>query len=241
LTQDGQRIDQGLVWRVFQDENAKKRLVTTSREASPVLRLAPGDYWVNAAFGRAHLTRRITVKVGVQSVEPFTLNAGGLRVTAIVGNGEIAPPNTVSYDIFSDERDQSGNRTKVMGGARPGVIVRLNSGIYRIVSTYGDANAVLRVDVTVEAGKLTDAKLAHAAGRVTFKLVTRAGGEALAGTQWSVLDPQGDVVKESVGALPTHTLAPGKYIVSAKSAGRLYRREFTVQHGENTQVELVAQ
>src|SRR5258705_13735234 len=48
LTQDGQRIDQGLVWRVFQDgkddPEGKKRVVSNSRDAGPALRLAPGDY-----------------------------------------------------------------------------------------------------------------------------------------------------------------------------------------------------
>jgi hypothetical protein len=246
LTQDGQRIDQGLIWRIFQETkegpSPRRKLVSTSREASPVLRLPPGDYLVNAAFGRANLTRRITVKPGVQSAEPFILNAGGLRLMAIVGNGEQAPANSVTYEIYSDERDQAGNRTRILGGARPGVIIRLNSGIYHIVSTYGDANAVVQGDVTVEAGKLTEAKLAHPAAKVTFKLVTRAGGEALADTHWSILDAQGETVKESAGALPTHTLAPGKYTVAAKSAtGRVFRRDFTVQNGESAHVEVVVQ
>src|SRR5690606_3193688 len=119
LTQDGQRIESGLVWRVYKkDENASgpgsNRLILTRREASPVLKLDPGDYFVNAAFGRAHLTRRITVKPGEQTVEQFVLNAGGLRVTALVNDGETAPPNTVTFDIYSDERDQFGNRTLIM-------------------------------------------------------------------------------------------------------------------------------
>lgn len=246
LTQDGERIDSGLVWRVFQDdpdstERGKKKLVGTHREASPVLRLNPGDYIVNVAFGRAHLTRRITVKAGVQSVEPFILNAGGLRVAALVNKGEPAPPSSVTYEIFSDERDQFGNRSRVMRGAKPGVIIRLNSGIYHIVSTYGDVNAQVRADVTVEAGKLTEATVSHSAAKVTFKLVTRAGGEALADTQWSLLDAEGEVIKESVGALPTHTLAPGKYTVTAKSGGRVFRRDFTVDQGDVTEVEVVMQ
>ncbi|MCL4766809.1 MAG: hypothetical protein KJZ80_11285 [Hyphomicrobiaceae bacterium] len=246
LTQDGQRIDSGVVWRVFQDhEDAsdphRRKLVGLHRDASPVLRLPPGDYIVNAALGRAHLTRRISVKPGVQSVEPFVLNAGGLRLAALIKGGEPAPPNSVTYEVFSDERDQFGNRSRIMGGARPGVIIRLNSGIYHIVSTYGDANAQVRADVTVEAGKLTEATATHAAAKVTFKLVTRAGGEALADTQWSILDVQGEVVKESVGALPTHALAPGKYTVTARSAGRVFRRDFAVANGDIAEVEVVMQ
>jgi hypothetical protein len=244
LTQDGQRIEQGIVWRVFNKDGqsqGKAKLVSHHREAAPLVRLAPGEYLVNAAFGRAHLTRRITVKPGAPAVETFVLNAGGLRLAAVVGNGEPAPPSSVSYAVFSDERDQFGNRMKILGHARPGVVVRLNSGIYHLVSTYGDVNATVRTDVTVEAGKLTEVTVAHAAAKVTFKLVTRSGGEALADTHWSVLNPQGEVVKETVGALPTHTLAPGSYTVHARSAGRVYRREFTIEHGDSVEVEVVMQ
>ncbi len=246
LTQDGQRIDSGVVWRVYKDGGAsddpsRNVLVETSREASPVLRLPAGDYYINAAFGRAHLTRRITVKEGVQSVEPFVLNAGGLRLKAMVNDGEPAPPNSVRYDVFSDERDQFGNRTRILSDARPGVIIRLNSGIYHIVSTYGGANARVSADVTVEAGKLTEVTVTHSAARVTFKLVTRAGGEALPDTQWRILSASGDVIDESVGALPSHILAPGKYTVTARSAGQVYRREFSLEKGDATEIEVVTQ
>ena len=92
----------------------------------------------------------------------------------------------MSYDIYSDERDKYGQRMRVMSGAKPGLVTRLNAGIYSIVGTYGDANAIARADVTVEAGKLTEATLTHAAARVTFKLVTRAGGDAI-GTGLGIL------------------------------------------------------
>lgn len=246
LTQDGQRIESGLVWRVFKrGEDAttpgNNKLIVTRHEASPVLKLEPGDYFVNAAFGRAHLTRLISVKAGEETVHQFVLNAGGLRVLALVNDGETAPPNSVSFDVFSDERDQFGNRTKILEGARAGVIIRLNSGIYHIVSTYGDANARVSADVTVEAGKLTEATLVHSAARVSFKLVRQAGGEALADTQWSILNGSGEVIKESVGALPIHTLAPGNYTVTARSAGQVYRRDFSVERGQVAEVEVVMQ
>jgi hypothetical protein len=246
LTEDGQRIDQGMVWRIFEDNKGaaagtKNKLLSVYKEASPSVKLAAGDYVVNAAFGRANLTRKISIKPGSPAVEQFVLNAGGLRMAALIGNGEPAPPNTISYDIYSDERDQFGNRSLIMRGAKPALIIRLNSGIYQIASTYGDANATVRADVTVEAGKLTEVTVAHASARVTFKLVSRAGGEALADTQWSIAMPQGEVVKESVGALPTHILAPGTYVVSARSGGRVFSRSFSVQHGQATQVEVVMQ
>lgn len=241
LTADGQQIDQGLVWRVFQgttDPSAKAKLVAENREASPTLKLPPGDYTVNASFGRAHITRKISLKANTPANEQFVLNAGGLRVSALV-DGKPAPLGTVSYAIFSDDRDQSSSRTAVMVGAKPNLIMRLNAGIYRIVSTYGDANAHVETDVTVEAGKLTEASVTHSAGKAMFRLVTRAGGEALPDTHWSVVAANGDVVKESVGALPTHMLAPGSYNVTAKSSGQLYKQAFAVKAGETVTVEVL--
>ncbi len=243
LTSDGQRIDQGLVWRVFGGKSspgAKPKLIATHREASPVVQVPPGDYTVNVAFGRANLTRKITVKSTAASVEQFVLNAGGLRVAADIG-GVQAPANAITYTIQSDERDQFGNRATIMTGAKPGLIIRLNAGIYQLTSIYGDANAIVRADITVEAGKLTEAALSHAAGKVAFKLVTEPGGDAVPDTQWSIQTPAGEIVKESVGALPTHILAPGTYAAFAKKGGKSYRRDFMIRSGDVVQVEVVAQ
>lgn len=241
LTADGQQIDQGLVWRIYQEASepqAKAKLIAEKREAAPTLKLPPGDYTVNASFGRAHITRKVTLKPDAPALEQFVLNAGGLRVTALV-SGHKAPEGMVTYALFSDDRDQSENRTPVMSSAKPNLIMRLNAGIYRLVSTYGDANARIEADVTVEAGKLTEASIAHTAGKATFRLVTREGGEALPDTHWTVYAVNGDVVKESVGALPTHMLAPGSYTVIAKWSGLSFKRAFQVADGATATVEVI--
>jgi hypothetical protein len=240
LTADGQQIDQGIVWRVFQTLGpaGKSKLITESHEASPSVKLQPGEYTVNAAFGRANLTRKIVVKPDGPPYEAFVLNAGGLRLAAFVG-GKPAPPGLVSYAIFSDDRDQFDSRTAVMSGAKPNLIIRLNSGIYRIVSLYGDANAKIETDVTVEAGKLTETSVTHTGGRATFKLVTRSGGEAVPDTRWTIETADGEAVKESVGALPTHILAPGKYVVAAASGGHLFHNTFEIKDGDVINVEVL--
>jgi hypothetical protein len=242
LTDESQAIQQGLVWRVFREKtggDGKNVLVSTVRDASPTLQLEPGVYYVNVALGRANLTRKITVSGEQPLQERFVLNAGGLRVVPVLVNGEAADGRAISYDVQSDERDQHGQRIKVVSGAKAGLVLRLNAGIYSVVSTYGDANAVARADVTVEAGKLTGVTVTHAAAKVTFKLVTRRGGDAIAGTQWTLATPQGEQIRESAGALPTHFLAPGAYVVSAKHAGRLYQREFSVKSGDVAFIEVV--
>jgi len=243
LTDNGQRIERDLVWRVYRpssDGRQQPQLLVTRRDAYPNIRLKAGEYIINAAFGRAHLTRRITVAGGQEADEQFVINAGGLRLTALV-DGDKPPATAVSYQIFEGERDQSGNRRAVMLRARPGLIIRLNAGIYHIVSTYGDANARVRADITVEAGKLTEATISHAAGKVAFKLVDQPGGEALPGTKWTIRTEQGDLVKQSVGALPSHVLAPGRYTVSANSFGKTYEKTFSVENGQMASVEVLRQ
>lgn len=248
LTEQGPALEQGLVWRVFTQseptgsgEPPRLRLVQTYREARPVLRLAPGDYAINVAYGRAQLTRQVTIAPGGPAEERFVLNAGGLVVRAVLASGEAVPEMSVSYDIYMAEGEQLGARPKVVSGARPGLVVRLNAGQYHVVSVYGDANAIVRADVSVEAGKLTEATISHHSARVAFKLVSRQGGEAQADTRWVVQNPQGETIVESSGALPSHILAAGSYVVIARNGGRSFRREFVVEPGDPIQVEVVIQ
>lgn len=241
LTDDSQPIVQGLVWRIYRDKPGAGDapiLVSTQRTPNPRLRLEPGDYLINVAYGRANLTRRVSV-TPQSSDERFVLNAGGLRVIPVLVDGRPAADQPVSFDVLSDERDQYGQRTNVVAGAKPGLVLRLNSGIYSIVSTYGDANAVGRADISVEAGKLTEVTLVHPAAEVSFKLVTRRGGDAISDTQWSIASAGGDTIKDSAGALPRHFLAPGGYIVTARHAGRAFRQEFAVKAGDIAGIEVV--
>ena len=243
LTADGQRISNGLVWRVYRLSrlNEEPTLVITERRAVPRIKLPPGRYAVNAAFGRAFLTQMVRVPPGRFVQEKFVLNAGGLRVRTRLVDSRAKFSGSVTYDVYSDERDQHGARQKVISNARPNLIMRLNSGIYHIVSKLGDANALVSAEVTVEAGKLTDATVSHQAGKALFKLVRQARGEALADAQWIIMDQSGSIVKESAGAIPSHVLAPGQYTVSARWGGNLYSRTFAIKSGDNIEVEVLLQ
>jgi hypothetical protein len=243
LTEDGQRLTRGLIWRVYSDPkpgSGKPELLVKQQSSSPTIRLEPGTYLVNVAYGRSHLTKRVTVSNGPGKPETFVLNAGGLRLTAYAGEQKV-PDTTVSFNIYLAETDQSGQRRQIMTKARPGVIIRLNAGIYFLRSTYGGANAHVEAEVSVEAGKLTEIAIAHAAARVTFGLVTRPGGEALPATQWTIATPEGDEITQSVGALPTHILAPGSYTVTARNGGREFKREFKVEDSQMARVEVLAE
>jgi len=243
LVEDSPLISKPLTWRIFKrGETATSApvLLQTIEQPAVTIPLAPGTYYVNAAFGRANLTKRITVLQRGILREDFILNAGGLIADVQMKGGGKPPAQNVSIDVYSEDSDQSGKRKKIVSGARPGQVIRLNSGIYQLQSRIGNANAYVRSEISVEAGKLTQATIRHDAAIVTFKLVTAPGGEAIAGTRWAILSTSGDVVQESVGALPRHFLAPGGYTVAATNRGATYRRDFEVVSGNSVAVEVVA-
>ncbi len=244
VTEQGPKLDSGLVWRVYAATPAPdgtRKLIATHREAMPTAALLPGEYLVNAAYGLSNLTKKITVESGKSIEETFVLNTGALKLAATLPSGEPVPEGSIHFDIYSDEEDQFGNRHRILANAKPGVVIRLNAGAYHIVSLYGDANASVKCDVTVEPGKLTEATIKQTGAKVTFKLVQTLGGEALADTKWKILTSAGDVVKENAGALPTHILANGSYAVVADHGGLNYTRKFSIESSEPKQIEVVVE
>jgi hypothetical protein len=241
MTEDGAEISRGLVWRVFKpeaDQDGKLPLVASAQGGSSVFHLEPGSYLIHASFGRAGATKRITVG-GEPKTESVVLDAGGMKLDAILAGGQRIPTGKLSFSVYEVEADANGDRALIAPQVKPNTVVRLNAGTYHVVSTYGDVNAVIRSDIIVEAGKLTDATVEHRGAEVTLKLVREAGGEAMADTSWSVLTDSGDIVRESVGAYSSMVLAEGDYAVVAKNREKIYQRDFTVVAGRNQDVEVL--
>ncbi len=242
MADGGQPLGGGLVWRIFDgrvQDDGSYRLISTHKDARPSVTMRAGEYLINASYGRANITKRVTVWPGREQQDVFNLNAGGLRLYATLAKQPLFSEQTLSFEVFSEETDQFGNRRKVIGNAKSGVVMRLNSGTYRIHSVYGDSNAVIEADVTVEAGKMTEATIDHQAGKVTFRLVQRAGGEALADTIWNIYSGDGQLVKRSGGAFPSHVLAAGNYQLKVEHDGREIGANFSVEPGDRKQVEVV--
>jgi hypothetical protein len=243
VTESSQPIKTGLVWRIFQEKNNtddKLQLVVTASGGDAEFNLEPGSYLVHAAYGRAGATTRVTVTADATRKETLILNAGGLRLSAL-GAGDLPlPADKLTFDIYSREADQRGEAQALVMGAKAGKIIRLNADTYRVVGHYGDLNAVVRAEIHVQPGKLTEATVYHKAAQLTLKLVNEAGGEALANTSWLVLTPSGDPITESVGAFPTIVLAEGDYSLVAKNQDRIFTRTFSVQAGFDREIEIVA-
>lgn len=241
LTDGSAEIPRGLVWRVFRPEadgDGKLPLVATAKGGTSRLHLAPGSYLVHASFGRAGATKRITVGSEPRR-EDVVLDAGGLQLDAVSSGGVKIPPQRLEFSIYEKTPGTPGEGALIIPDVKPNAVVRLKAGIYHVVSTYGTVNAVIRADIRVEAGKLTQATMEHRAAHLNMKLVRETGGEAIADTAWSILTDGGDVVRETVGAYASMVLAQGDYTIIAKNRDRIYQRDFHVEPGKNQDVELL--
>lgn len=242
LTDKGADITRGIVWRVFKPEavNGKLPMVASAHGGTAVFQLEPGSYLVHASYGRAGATKRITVVGKDAKRESLVLDAGGLKLDAVLSGGVRIPPKNLRFSIYEGTAAPNGERALIIPDVEPNSVVRLNAGTYHVVSTYGAVNAVIRSDIRVEAGKLTEATVEHHAAEITMKLVREAGGEAIADTSWSLLNESGDPIKESVGAFASMVLAEGDYTIIAKNRDRIYQKDFTVVAGQNQEIEVLA-
>jgi hypothetical protein len=234
-------INSGLVWRVFADkpdDTGTFKLIREERGATPNIVLPPGNYVVHVALGLVSAVRTVSLKSETDR-ESFVLPAGGLRIEGRVGTSKI-PQNQISFAIYKGSQFDAAERGALVPNVAAGDVALLPEGTYYIISNYGDANSVVRSDIRVQAGKLTDVIVTHRAAVITLKLVSDKGGEALANTAWSVITPGGDVIKESIGAFPRVVLSEGEYRAIAKNEGKVFERPFNVVNGVDGEVEVVA-
>jgi len=246
----------GLHWRIYNeraDNDGTHVLAAESSVAEPSLALAPGDYVVHLAFGLASATKRINVG-NEERNERLTLNAGGLRIVGARGDAPI-DVNRLSLAIYVPERNNPEAKL-VYSRAKAGDILGLPEGAYHIVSTYLDSsaagkavgasnaivtNSIVSADIKVPSGKVLDVTLRHRYATLTLKLVNAAGAEALANTNFTILTPGGDLIRELIGAFPSLVLAEGEYVVIARHDSKTYQSTFEVQSGLDRDVEIVAQ
>ena len=238
---NGTAINGGLHWRVYADKPDSSgvfRLLKEDTSALPTFVLPAGSYIVHVAFGLASTAKPVQVSREVTR-ETFEIAGGGLRVEGRVGNVKI-PIGQISFDIYQGSQFEQSDRRPIVSSVQTGSVVLVPEGTYYILSKYGDGNAVVRSDIRVVAGKLTDITVTHRAARIMFKLVSKRGGEALANTDWAVLSPAGDTIAETKGAFPRVILAEGEYKIIARNDNKVYQQDLTVIPGVDGEIEVLA-
>ncbi|WP_455482602.1 carboxypeptidase regulatory-like domain-containing protein [Bartonella sp. B35(2025)] len=241
LTNDSENIMKGLIWRVYAPIlgiDNKLPLIASYEGGSVHFNLEPGSYLVHVSFGHASAVQRIKLENGQRLSKNFNLDAGGIILNATLLNG-IINEKELRFTIYeyAKENDDIGI---ILSNIKPHSIIRLKAGYYHIASHYGSINAIVRSDIQVDAGKITEVSFEHQAAQIILKLVRQEGGEALADTSWSITNDSGDIIYETVGAYVSLTLVEGKYIAIAKNKDQIYQKVFSVLSGHDEDVSVVA-
>jgi hypothetical protein len=238
---DGGVINGGLHWRVYADKpdpTGVFRLLREDTSAQPTFVLPAGNYIIHVTFGLASTAKPVQVSREAAR-EVFEISGGGLRLEGKVGNAKI-PSGQISFDIYQGSQFEQGDKRPIASSVATGSVVLVPEGTYYIQSKYGDGNSVVRSDIRVASGKLTDITVTHRAAQIMFKLVSKRGGEALANTDWAVLSPAGDTITETKGAFPRVILAEGEYKVIARNDSKVYQQDLTVIPGVDGEIEVLA-
>lgn len=240
VVEKGAKINGGLVWRIFSstpDKTGQLPMVVKSEQANPTLTLKPGNYVVHVAYGEAQTSD--TLSVGNKaSTKSMILDAGGLKLNAAITGDVQIPFNLLHFDVFTAGATDA-ERALIAEKVAANDILTLNAGTYHVVSYFGEVNAIVRADLRVEPGKLTDATLYQKAAQVSFKLASDAGGEAIADVDWTVKGQDGVSIFTNTGTFPSLVLEEGSYTVSAKRGDKVYTRPFEVKAGQTLDIAVL--
>jgi len=241
------------VYREEQDEFGKPKRIKVNSDgykAETNFRIKPGDYVVTASLGKAYAEKKITIKPGKALSVALDLNAGRLRVYAIMhAGGDKVGGNW--FTVYREETDEFGKPKRIKvdsDGYKAETTFTVPAGDYVVTASLGKAYAEGKAAIV--AGKGVELQLNLNAGRLHPYAVMIAGGKMVGGNWFTVYREEMDefgkpkrikVDSDGYKAESTFTVPAGEYVVSA-SKGSLYAEaKVTVVAAKGSDVELVMQ
>ena len=189
-----------------------------------------GEYEVDVRYGYRRARQRIRILPGQQLYVTFILNVGGVRALTRLEN--IGPVHEVRAEQRVYALTGKGRGRLVAKSARPGRIMRLGAGDYRIESRFVPGNAIAASRVRVKPGILSSLELTARAG---LARVEPAGGADE--SRWMLRDADGLWRHEGRGAASI-VLAPGSYVMKASIGGQRIERRFSISAGQRRVLRL---
>ena len=244
LTEGGEEVRARFdVFHAKQDIDGRRKLVKREhgRSGEPALfRLAEGDYFVTANYGKAERSFDMQVEAGALTDETLVIQAGHLRLDGTFGEGEEVRSR---FDVFHAKQDLDGRR-KLIGRehSNPGkpALFQLSEGTYWIEANHGDANEAFEIEVA--AGELTEKTVAFGdrSGHLRLTAVLAEGGQDVrAHFQILAADKavQGDLkaiknMSSSPGKPSLTQLPEGDYVVVARYGEAEVSEDIQVGAGE---------
>jgi hypothetical protein len=241
LTASMGAITRPIEWTVYELIGGDESLwpqVAAVRAAAPEFELPPGDYVVNVQYGHVTATKALSVASGRITDATFVLNAGGLRMLSSLVFVDAPHDVTSTHFVYSGATDENGMRQLIARSEIPGEIIRLNAGVYHLISRLGGANSIVETEVEVSPGVLTAVEINHKAGVLALAVSGEDQGSGEEAVNLQVIDENGNTVTDIDGLSGHAVLAPGAYTVIAQSGGRSQSHEFQIRIGEAVTIDL---
>ncbi len=219
LTPDGGVLQHAISWNI---RGADGATVYADAAGTADVSLPPGDYVVDARYGATALSQTVSIPAGTRLKVSLMLNAGGLKVEPLV-SGIAVPAAAARVRVFS----MDGKRLMAVS-VRPGEIIRLPEGTYRVESQVSTGNVKAVADVHIKAGRVSTVKIGHKAGLARLAFV----GSPRSSVRWEVEDGSGQAIAMRSGLNANVTLRPGTYTARAAVAGELLTATFNIAAGE---------
>ncbi len=226
-------------------------------DPTPTLILPAGNYFVLARQEAATSYSKLTVRAGETRTVALNLEAGILKLTSnldeipaeqnaqedqarvayTIQSAEPVKPKTIK--LSSDGSLMEVEQSLPTRSFRNSFV--LPAGDYLVHALYGNSNARASTRVQVVAGRQTHKRINMSAGRIKLSLVLAAGNPPLPGVFWSIFDKSGKQVTSASSVAPHLTLSEGSYLVVADYLGQSYRTDFSVNNGDDKNIQLKAQ
>ena len=220
FSREGRALAKDIAWTV---KNNSGDIVYNDVASVADMKLPPGSYQISARYGSAMVSDGVNLSDGVKLGVNLVLNAGGLRLLPRIENLSTAGLGS-TVKVFSNSGTNAGEL--VASSHRPGEILKVAAGDYRVESRFDDGNAMAVTDVHVKAGIMSSLDVNHKAGLAHF---TSPGKDDVT---WQI---SGTAAKlEMTGADTVAVLIPGNY--QATLNGKT--QNFTVSASQTTEVTL---
>ena len=228
LTPVSVNLAKDVTWAV-RDANGELQFEETATEAAR--RLAPGEYIVEAQYGSVAIRQTVTLVPGNSVSISFVLNAGGLRVLPAMQG---LPSKGLESQVLVYAMAGLSQGKLVANSNRPGELLKLPAGPYRVETRLGAGNASAVADVNINPGKLSALEINLHAGLARLSFV----GSPEAEVNWTIKPEQGPAIAHFIGLDGQVPLKPGNYTAEAHVNGETLTASFTIADGEQRDIVL---
>ncbi|MBN1652583.1 MAG: VWA domain-containing protein [Deltaproteobacteria bacterium] len=240
-------IESDLYWTIYEGKQSidgKRNFVVNRSQKPYTTKLSAGRYFVKAQYDQAVATAEVEVKANEMSEKTLVLNAGALKLNALIKKGGDRVDRDLYWTIYEGKQSIDGKRNLIVSRSQTPCSAKLNAGRYFVKAQYDQAAATAEVEV--KANEMTEETLILNAGALKLDALIKNGGVPIdRGINWKIykakpgIDGRRDIILSRSTVIPTINLPEGKYYVEAKYEKVSTGEEVEVKAGELTKKTLI--